>query len=55
MFIILELYVDYMLIARKSMVEINRLKDQLDRMLCMKDLGAAKLILGMEIHRDKKW
>eukprot|EP00253_Pinus_taeda_P018476 PITA_18476 len=43
-----------MLIARKSMEEINRLKAQLSRMFDMKDLGAAKHILGMEIHRDKK-
>eukprot|EP00253_Pinus_taeda_P011119 PITA_11119 len=43
-----------MLIASKSMEEINRLKAQLSRMIDMKDLGAAKHILGMEIHRDKK-
>ena len=54
MFIISVLYVDDMLIASKSMVEINRLKAQLARTFDMKDLGVAKLILGMEIHRDKK-
>eukprot|EP00253_Pinus_taeda_P033622 PITA_33622 len=43
-----------MLIARKSMDEINRLKDQLSRTFDMKDLGATKHILGMEIHRDRK-
>ena len=53
-FIILVLYVDDMLIASKIMVEINRLKAQLSRTFDMKDLGAAKHILGMEIHRDKK-
>eukprot|EP00253_Pinus_taeda_P006983 PITA_06983 len=43
-----------MLIASKSMEEINRLKAQLSRTFDMKDLGVAKRILGMEIHRDKK-
>ena len=54
MFIILVLYVDDMLVASKSMVEINRLKTQLARAFDMKDLGEAKQILGMEIHRDMK-
>ena len=54
MFIILALYVDDMLIASKSMEEINRLKAQLSRTFDMKDLGAAKHILGMEIHKDRK-
>ena len=53
-FIILVLYVDDMLIARKSMEEISRLKAQLSRTFEMKDLGAAKHILGMEIHRDRE-
>eukprot|EP00253_Pinus_taeda_P002072 PITA_02072 len=43
-----------MLIARKSMEEINRLKAQLSRAFDMKDLGVTRHILGMEIHRDKK-
>eukprot|EP00253_Pinus_taeda_P007470 PITA_07470 len=43
-----------MLIASKSMEEINRLKAQLSRTFNMKDLRAAKHILGMEIHRDRK-
>eukprot|EP00253_Pinus_taeda_P008986 PITA_08986 len=43
-----------MLIARKSIEEINRLKAQLYRAFDMKDLGATKHILGMEIHRDRK-
>jgi hypothetical protein len=41
-FIILVLYVDDMLLARKIITEINRLKDQMDRMFDMKDLGAAR-------------
>ena len=48
------LYVDDILIVSKSMDEINRLKVQMDRTFDMKDLGAAKQILGIEIHRDKK-
>jgi hypothetical protein len=54
MFIIMVLYVDDILVARKNMVEINRLKAQLARAFDMKDLGEAKQILGMDIHRDKK-
>ena len=53
-FIILVLYVDDMLIVSKSMDEINRLKAQMARNFDMKDLGAAKQILGIEIHRDRK-
>ena len=48
------LYVDNMLIASKSMEEINRLKAHLFRTFDMKDLGAKEHILGMEIHRDRK-
>jgi hypothetical protein len=54
MLIILVLYVDDMLVARKSTVDINRLKAQLARAFDMKDLGAVKQIVGMEIHRDRK-
>ena len=43
-----------MLIAAKDMFEINRLKAQLSGEFEMKDLGAAKKILGMEIRRDRK-
>ena len=48
------MYVDDMIIVSKSMDEINRLKDQMARTFDMKDLGATKQILGIEIHRDKK-
>eukprot|EP00253_Pinus_taeda_P010898 PITA_10898 len=51
--IILVLYVDDMLLASKSIEEINRLKAQMARTFDMKDLGVAKQILGMEILRDK--
>ena len=53
-FIYLLLYVDDMLIAYKNMFEINMSKTQLQREFEMKDLGTAKKILGMEIHRDQK-
>ena len=46
-------YVDDMLIVVKSMVEVNKLKSLLSKGFDMKDLGAAKKILGMEIHRDR--
>jgi hypothetical protein len=52
-FIFLLLYVDDMLIAAKSIVEVNKLKVLLSREFDMKDLGAAKKILGMEIRRDR--
>jgi hypothetical protein len=52
-FIFLLLYVDDMLIAAKSIVEVNKLKVLLSREFDMKDFGAAKKILGMEIHRDR--
>ncbi|KAL6327885.1 hypothetical protein AAG906_027282 [Vitis piasezkii] len=35
------------------MVEVNKLKSLLRKEFDMKDLGAAKKILGMEIHRDR--
>uniref|UniRef100_A0A7N2RFG7 Integrase catalytic domain-containing protein n=1 Tax=Quercus lobata TaxID=97700 RepID=A0A7N2RFG7_QUELO len=52
-YIILLLYVDDMLIAGSSIEEINNLKKQLSKQFSMKDLGAAKQILGMRIIRDK--
>ena len=42
-----------MLLAIKSIEEINRLKTQMARTFDMKDLGAARQILGMEIFRDR--
>ena len=53
-FIYLLLYVDDMLIASKDKNLISMLKSQLSKEFEMKDLGAAKRILGMEIHRDRK-
>ncbi|KAG9450795.1 hypothetical protein H6P81_010760 [Aristolochia fimbriata] len=58
-YIYLLLYVDDMLIAAKSQVEIDRLKAQLNKEFEMEDLGEAKKILGMEIsmnrERGKLW
>jgi len=51
-FIYLLLYVDDMLIDSKDMSLINKLKSRLSNEFEMKNLGAAKKILGMEIHRE---
>jgi len=51
--IILMLYVDDMLIACRDTSKINKLKEILSSEFDMKDLGAAKKILGMEIKRDR--
>eukprot|EP00253_Pinus_taeda_P003588 PITA_03588 len=42
-----------MLLESKSIEEINKLKAQMARTFDMKDLGAARQILGMEIFRDR--
>jgi hypothetical protein len=42
-----------MLVASSDMDEINKLKKQLSSEFDMKDLGAAKQILVMRIHKDK--
>ena len=53
-FIILLLYVDDMLIVGKNVSMIDRLKEQLGKSFAMKDMGAAKHILGIRIIRDRK-
>jgi ATP-binding cassette subfamily B (MDR/TAP) protein 1 len=53
-FIILVLYVDDMILASKNITKINRVKAEMARMYDMKDLGATKKILGMEIFRDRR-
>ncbi|RDX79965.1 hypothetical protein CR513_39546, partial [Mucuna pruriens] len=53
-FIILLLYVDDMLIIGKSVSRIDRLKKQLSESFAMKDMGAAKQILGIRIIRDRQ-
>ncbi|WVZ61696.1 hypothetical protein U9M48_011528 [Paspalum notatum var. saurae] len=52
--IYLLLYVDDMLIAAKKKSEIAKLKAQLNKEFEMKEFGAGKKILGMEIIRDRK-
>ena len=47
------LYVDDMLIVGSNMTEIKKLKKQLSMEFAMKDLRAAKQILGMRIMRDR--
>lgn len=47
------LYVDDMLIASKSMSEVEKLKAELSSEFEMKDLGTARKILGMDIFRDR--
>ena len=53
-FIYLLLYVDDMLIASKNLGEIEKLKARLNKEFEMKDLGEAKIILGMEIIKNRK-
>ncbi|CAA7029216.1 unnamed protein product [Microthlaspi erraticum] len=52
-YIYLLLYVDDMLLAARDMSDIVNLKKQLSSTFEMKDLGAARRILGMEIIRDR--
>lgn len=49
-FVYLLIYVDDMLIAAKLVAEVCRLKAELKVEFDMKNLGAVKKILGMEIH-----
>ena len=53
-YIILCLYVNDMLVAGSNIDHIKGLKAQLAHAFSMKDLGAAKKILGMKICRDRK-
>ena len=53
-FIILLLYVDDMLIVGKDISRIDRLKKTLGESFAMKDLGAAKRILGICISCDRR-
>ena len=53
-YIILLLYIDDMLIAGECKLKIDKLKRELSKEFAMKDLGAAKQILGMRITRDDR-
>ena len=48
------LYVDDMIVTGSNMQDINVLKRKLAESFAMKDLGAAKKILGMRIRDTKK-
>jgi len=48
------LYVDNRLIQFKDKSLINNAKQDFNNEFKMKNLGGAKKILGMEIHRDQK-
>lgn len=52
-FIFLLLYVDDILIVANHLHDVNELNTKLGKEFDMKDLGAAKNILGMEIHGDR--
>jgi len=52
-YIYLLLYIDDMLIASKNRSSIDKLKVQLSSEFKTKDLGEAKMILGMKIERDR--
>jgi len=51
--IIFLVYVDDLLLVGSSMKAINKIKNALRKRFEMKDLGEAKVILGLEISRDK--
>lgn len=53
-YVYLLLYVDDILLASKSKVQVAELKKILSSEFEMKDLGDAKKILGMEITRDRE-
>ena len=53
-FVYLLLYVDDVLIAAKNMSEVDKLKAKLKQEFEMKDLGTAKKILGMKIHKNRR-
>ena len=50
--IFLLLYLDDMLIAANSLSEVNKLKILLSKEFDIKDLGAVKKIIGIEIRRE---
>jgi len=51
--IIVLVYVDDLLLVASSLAAIYKIKDTLHKRFEMKDLGEAKVILGLEIRRDK--
>jgi len=51
--IIVLVYIDDLLLVASSLAAIYKIKDALHKRFEMKDLGEAKVILGLEIRRDK--
>jgi hypothetical protein len=51
-FIYVALYVDEMLLIRNNMYAIKEVKKKLSSKFNMKDIGATKFILGIDIKRD---
>lgn len=51
-FTVLMLFADDMLVASRSMDKISNKMTQVDRTIHMRDQGAAKQIMGMELHKD---
>jgi len=47
-------YLDDLLLVASSLAAIYKVKDALHERFEMKDLGEAKVILGLEIRRDKQ-
>ena len=54
MLVIISLYVDDLLLAGNNLSAISWIKGELHKRFEMKDLGEAKVILGLEITRDRK-
>lgn len=52
-FVLILLYVDDILLASSSKIEILKVKTALGNEFKMKDLGMAKKILGMQLTRDR--
>ena len=52
--LIVALYVDDLLIAGNSLCQINNLKTELRKRFEMKDMGAARVMLGINISRDRE-
>ena len=52
--VIISLYVDDLLLAGNNLDAISWIKGELNKRFEMKDLGEAKVILGLEITRDRK-
>ncbi|RDX96864.1 hypothetical protein CR513_20434, partial [Mucuna pruriens] len=53
LYIVMQLFIDDMLIATNNLCNVNELKILLGKEFDMKNLGVAKKILGMDIHGDK--